>query len=158
MILIDVNVLVYAYRADAPGHAALRDWLEGLINSDQAYGFSDLVLSGFLRIVTHPRIFNPPSDLASALAFTLVYLVVPNRRIPLAHAVTGGLVASLLFELAKHGFGLYLTRFPTHQAIYGALATVPVFLIWLYISWMITLLGADCLERRRSARGSQQHP
>ena len=78
MILIDVNVLVYAYRADAPGHAALRDWLEGLINSDQAYGFSDLVLSGFLRIVTHPRVFNPPSDLASALAFTQTIRNQPN--------------------------------------------------------------------------------
>ena len=78
MILIDVNVLVYAYRADAPGHAALRDWLEGLINSDQAYGFSDLVLSGFLRIVTHPRVFNPPSDLNSALAFTQTIRNQPN--------------------------------------------------------------------------------
>ena len=78
MILIDVNVLVYAYRADAPGHAALRDWLEGLINSDQAYAFSDLVLSGFLRIVTHPRVFNPPSDLASALAFTQTIRNQPN--------------------------------------------------------------------------------
>lgn len=69
MILPDVNVLVYAHRADAPGHAAYREWLETLLNSDQAYGYSDLVLSGFLRVVTHPRVFNPPSDLTSALAF-----------------------------------------------------------------------------------------
>jgi len=92
------------------------------------------------------RLLRLAPILASTLAFTLVYLVVPNRRIPLSHAVTGGLVASLLFELAKHGFGLYLTRFPTHQAIYGALATVPVFLIWLYISWMITLLGGELVH------------
>ena len=52
MILADVNVLVYAHRTDAPGHAAYRKWLEELINSDQAYGFSDLVLSRFLRVVT----------------------------------------------------------------------------------------------------------
>src|SRR3989304_5547577 len=69
MILTDVNVLVSAHRADAPGHAAYRKWLEELINGDQAYGFSDLVLSGFLRVATHPRVFDPPSDLASALAF-----------------------------------------------------------------------------------------
>lgn len=78
MILVDVNVLVYAHRADAPNHVAYREWLETLINSDQAYGFSELVLSGFLRVVTHPRVFNPPSDLASALAFTRVIRNQPN--------------------------------------------------------------------------------
>lgn len=69
MILTDVNILVYAHRTDAPGHESYRQWLEALINSDQAYGYCELVLSGFLRVVTHPRVFNPPSDLASALAF-----------------------------------------------------------------------------------------
>ena len=69
MILPDVNVLVYAHRADAPNHAAYHRWLEQVINSDQAYGLSDMVLSGYLRIVTHPRIFDPPSDIAAALGF-----------------------------------------------------------------------------------------
>jgi len=78
MILTDVNVLVYAHRTDAPGHAAYREWLEELINGDQAYGFSDLVLSGFLRVVTHPRVFNPPSDLASGLAFAQIIRGQPN--------------------------------------------------------------------------------
>lgn len=78
MILIDVNVLVYAYRADSPDHSAYREWLEEQINSERAYGYSDLVLSGFLRIVTHPRIFNPPSDLQSALDFTEDIRSQPN--------------------------------------------------------------------------------
>lgn len=78
MILTDVNVLVYAHRSDAPGHAAYRKWMEQLLNGDQAYGFSDLVLSGFLRVVTHPRVFNPPSDLASALAFAEAIRSQPN--------------------------------------------------------------------------------
>lgn len=78
MILVDVNVLVYAHREDAPEHDAYHAWLEDLINSDQAYGVSELVLSGFLRVVTHPRVFNPPSDLASALAFTDVISGQPN--------------------------------------------------------------------------------
>jgi toxin-antitoxin system PIN domain toxin len=69
MILIDVNVLVYSHRADAPHHHAMRSWLEDRINGDQAYGISELVLSGFVRIVTHPAIFNPPSSIESALAF-----------------------------------------------------------------------------------------
>ena len=78
MILTDVNVLVYAHRTDAPGHSAYRKWLEALINGDQAYGVSDLVLSGFLRVVTHPRVFNPPSELASALAFLQIIRNQPN--------------------------------------------------------------------------------
>jgi hypothetical protein len=76
-------VFVYAHRADAPGHPAYRDWLEELINSDQAYGYSDLVLSGFLRVVTHMRVFNPPSDLAIALAFTKTIRNQPNA-VPIA--------------------------------------------------------------------------
>jgi toxin-antitoxin system PIN domain toxin len=78
MILTDVNVLVYAHRSDAPAHDAYREWLEDVINSDQAYGVSDLVLSGFLRIVTHPRVFAAPSDLASALAFAHEVRDQPN--------------------------------------------------------------------------------
>jgi toxin-antitoxin system PIN domain toxin len=78
MILTDVNVLVYAYREDAPNHSAYLNWLEDLIDSDHSYGYSDLVLSGFLRVVTHPRVFIPPSDLASALAFIQAIRDQPN--------------------------------------------------------------------------------
>ena len=69
MLLIDVNVLVYAHRQDAPDHHSYRRWLEECVNSDQAYGMADLVLAGFLRVVTHPRIFNRPSPWESALRF-----------------------------------------------------------------------------------------
>lgn len=69
MILPDVNVLVYAHREDAPNHAAFRGWLEAIISRDQPYGMSDIVLSGFLRVVTHPRVFNPPSGIERALMF-----------------------------------------------------------------------------------------
>ena len=69
MLLPDVNVLVYAYREDAPSHRRFREWLDDIVDGDAAYGLSELVLSGFLRIVTHPRIFNPPSPLDNALAF-----------------------------------------------------------------------------------------
>ncbi len=69
MLLPDVNILVYAYREAAPDHHRFRDWLEELINSDQAYGMSDLVLSGFLRVATHPAVFIPPSPIDHALAF-----------------------------------------------------------------------------------------
>ncbi len=78
MQLPDVNVLVYAFREDAPDHNLYREWLQALVNSDLAYGLSDLVLSGFLRIVTHPRVFNPPSQLAVALAFVDQLRSQPN--------------------------------------------------------------------------------
>lgn len=58
MMLPDVNVLIYAFRQDAPDHEAYHRWLTDTIQSDQAYGIADLVLSGFLRIVTHPRIWR----------------------------------------------------------------------------------------------------
>ena len=69
MMLLDVNILVNAHRKDAPHHALLRGWLEDLINGDQVYGIADIVLSGFLRVVTHTTIFNPPSGMSDALAF-----------------------------------------------------------------------------------------
>ncbi len=78
MDLIDVNVLVYAHRQDSPNHDAHRRWLEDLIYGDQAYGVSDHVLSGFLRVVTHPSIFDPPSSLEKALDFTVEIRDRPN--------------------------------------------------------------------------------
>lgn len=78
MFLVDVNVLVYAHRADAPGHEQHRAWLSELIQSDATYGMSDLVLSGFLRIVTHPRVFRDPTPLETALAFATEVRDRPN--------------------------------------------------------------------------------
>lgn len=78
MILPDVNVLVYAYRQDAPRHERYRHWLEGVLAGREAYGVSDLVLWGFVRVVTHPRVFSPPSPTAHALEFAEVLRGHPN--------------------------------------------------------------------------------
>jgi toxin-antitoxin system PIN domain toxin len=78
MMLIDVNVLVYAHRQDAPNHAAFRRWLEAVMQSDEAYGISDLVLAGFLRVVTHPRVFKTPTPTNQALAFACQLRDRPN--------------------------------------------------------------------------------
>jgi uncharacterized protein len=69
VVLPDVNVLVHAHRSDSVHHAACRGWLESVLASDEAYGVSELVLSGFVRVVTHPAVFSPPSSIADALAF-----------------------------------------------------------------------------------------
>lgn len=78
MILPDVNVLVYAHREDLPDHKRYRAWLEDAINSEAPYGISDLVLSGFIRVVTHPRIFRTPTPLRTALAFARALRERPN--------------------------------------------------------------------------------
>lgn len=77
------------------------------------------------------------------IGFTLLYIVVPNRKVRRRDALAGGFTAGVLFELVKHGFALYLVYFPTYQAIYGALAAMPVFLVWMYASWAVILFGAE---------------
>jgi toxin-antitoxin system PIN domain toxin len=78
VILIDVNVLVYAHREDAPDHMAYLKWLQEAVRSEAPYGVSDLVLSGFLRVVTHPRVFRTPSPMNMALAFANALREHPN--------------------------------------------------------------------------------
>jgi len=79
----------------------------------------------------------------SIAAFTLIYAAVPNTRVPLRHALVGGVFTAVLFEAAKQMFGLYVSYFPSYQLIYGAFAAVPLFLLWVYLSWMIVLFGAE---------------
>lgn len=85
MILADVNILIYAHREDAPDHRRFREWLEGVLAGSEPFGISDLILSGFIRVVTHPRIFDPPSPLARALEFADVL-----RNHPRAVRITPG--------------------------------------------------------------------
>jgi hypothetical protein len=74
----DVNVLVYAFREELPEHDACRVWLEGVVRADAAFAVFDVVLSGFVRVVTHPRVFKTPTPLDAALDFTDVVRTRPN--------------------------------------------------------------------------------
>ncbi len=78
----------------------------------------------------------------STLAFSLLYLTVPNRYVDWREAAIGGLVAAVAFEVTRRGFAFTLNMGGGYRAIYGALAAVPIFLIWIYLFWFITLLGA----------------
>lgn len=80
--------------------------------------------------------------LLTATALAAIYVLVPNRKVEARHAVVGALVAGVLFEILKRGFGLYVARFPTYTVVYGAFAAVPIFLVWLYLSWLIVIYGA----------------
>ncbi len=75
-------------------------------------------------------------------AFTVLYITLPNCKVLIRHAIIGGTVATVLFELAKYGFGLYVLNFPTYELLYGTLAAIPIFLLWVYLSWLIILFGA----------------
>ena len=69
MLLFDVNIYVYAHRADTPHHETIKKFVDRALSGDAPVGYSPLALSGFLRVVTHPKVMNPPTDLDLALEF-----------------------------------------------------------------------------------------
>jgi membrane protein len=93
----------------------------------------DALAGGLLGVL--PFVFT-------CIALWLLYAIVPFRQVELRHAAIGAILAGIAFELAKRGFALYLSRVPTYRLIYGAFATVPIFLVWLYVSWVVVLAGA----------------
>jgi membrane protein len=84
--------------------------------------------------------------LFTTLLLTLLYVVVPNCHVPVRQGLIGGFIAAVLFELAKGGFTLFITMSPSYQVVYGAFAAVPLFLLWIYISWNIVLGGAELVR------------
>ncbi len=76
------------------------------------------------------------------IAFTLIFRLVPNRYVPLPHALAGALLAAILFALMNWFFAFYISHFPTYRLVYGAFASLPIFLMWIYFSWLAILSGA----------------
>lgn len=81
--------------------------------------------------------------ITSFLAFTFIYWAVPNIKVPLKHAAIGGAFVALLFQIGQEIFAEASTFFPSYQLIYGAFAAVPLFLMWLFLSWSVILLGSE---------------
>ena len=82
----------------------------------------------------------------TTVLLTLLYVVVPNCHVPLRQGLLGAFVAALLFELAKGGFALFVRLAPAYEVIYGAFAAVPLFLLWVFLSWVIVLAGAELVR------------
>lgn len=106
-----------------------------------SYLFSLPMLADGAR-VAGPLLRMTPFLLA-LVGFSSAFMIVPNRSVRLRDALVGGLLAAVLFETAKTGLSLYLRQVPTYEQIYGALAVIPIFLLWVYLSWIAVLLGAS---------------
>ena len=110
---------------------SLTSWLVGL-----SMGYAQHIpIFGVGMLKALPVLFT-------TLAFAMLFRLVPNRYVPLGHALIGGVVASVLFETMNRVFGYYISHFPTYKLVYGTFASVPIFLMWVYFSWLTILLGA----------------
>jgi membrane protein len=95
------------------------------------------------ELVGRPVLLALLPPVLSTAAFTLLYAAVPNCSVPIRNAAIGALAAALLFEIAKRGFAFFVAQFPSYELVYGAFAAVPMFLVWIFISWTIVLFGAE---------------
>ncbi|WP_133128393.1 YihY family inner membrane protein [Legionella nagasakiensis] len=119
---------------------SLAPFLLGLSLAASSYFFSIPFIKGY-----HAPLFllSCIPFLLSLIGFTFLYVVVPNCQVKLRHGLYGALIATALFESAKQAFVYYLSQYNTYQLLYGAFATIPIFFLWIYWVWLITLIGAE---------------
>lgn len=117
-----------------------------------SYLFSLPALSGVESAGVSQRLLRHVPTLVELMAFTVAYVFIPHRKVRWRHALLGGLLATVLFELSKRGIAAYLQSVPTYQQLYGALAVVPIFMLWVYLSWLVVLLGASLAASLSSFR------
>jgi membrane protein len=90
-----------------------------------------------------PLLLHVVPTLSTGLLFFAVYKIVPHERVPGRHALAGAAVAAVMFEAAKELFAFYVEAAPAYSVVYGTFAAVPFFLLWIYLSWLIVLFGAE---------------
>ena len=94
-------------------------------------------------IATRSSLINFLPFAITFVTLLLMYTMVPNRRVSWRHAAVGALLGAILFEFARWGFAEFIRNSPNYEEIYGALAAIPIFLLWIYLSWIIVILGAS---------------
>ena len=121
-------------------------------------GFGETTVKQAEHVWAETLIYIVPPLLELA-AFALLYRYIPNRRVEWRPSLVGALVATVSLELLKLGFGVYISQMSSYATVYGALAGIPIALLWMYIFWAVVLLGAEtaaCLvERRRPGHVAQ---
>ncbi|HZW86504.1 MAG TPA: YihY family inner membrane protein [Gallionella sp.] len=95
--------------------------------------------------------------LFTTLAFALLFKLVPNRYVPRSHALIGAMAAAVVFETMNRVFGYYISHFPTYKLVYGAFSSVPIFLMWVYLSWLTILFGAVIAASLSHWRAPAEH-
>ena len=94
--------------------------------------------------------------LSTWFIFTMIYMVVPNKKVSIKHSAAGALIAAVFFTLGKQAFAWYIVTFPSYQLIYGAMATLPIMLLWIQLSWTVVLLGAQLAAVLAEVRWKKQ--
>ncbi len=95
------------------------------------------------------------------LGFFILNWTIPNRSVPIKAALIAGTFSAVVFELLKHLFGFIMSNFTSYEIIYGAFAAVPIFLLWIFLSWNIVLLGVEisyALTAFHSSKLQKRHP
>lgn len=104
---------------------------------------------------TAKAILEPVPFVLAAAGFTLLYAIVPARKVAWPHAVISGLLAAFAFEATRRGFAWYVAYSPSYEILYGALAAFPLFLLWIFVFWMIVLAGAAVTASLADANGQR---
>lgn len=158
---------MWQVRASRPLARRVGMYLLMLVLAPPVLGLS-LWATSYLLGASTGMIGPPPASLAFVLdlgplllgtaALTSLFYFVPNTEVRLADAAAGGLLASVAFELGKRGFTAYLFKAPTYKALYGAFAVLPMFLLWVYFSWLVTMVAAMLTANLALSRRQQPRP
>ncbi|MGH6891069.1 MAG: YihY family inner membrane protein [Dongiaceae bacterium] len=133
--------------------------LFGIAFSVSGYAFALAQSSGFAGMSGAVRTYAAVAPfLLEAVGFLLFYRLIPTKPVRWVDAATGAVIAALLFEFLKRAFGIYLSFLGSYQTLYGALATLPIFLIWMYLAWLVVLIGAEVTAALPEWRSGRRDP
>jgi membrane protein len=133
--------------------------LFGIAFSVSGYAFAMAQSSGYSTVSGAVQIYSWIAPFVlEAVGFLLFYRLIPTRPVRWMDAATGAVIAALLFEILKRGFGIYLGFLGNYETLYGALATLPFFLIWMYLGWLVVLVGAEITASLPEWRSGRRDP
>ncbi|HET6564471.1 MAG TPA: YihY family inner membrane protein [Xanthomonadales bacterium] len=124
-----------------------------MIGGAMVFSAQNLITGQGLQELVSPGLYRLGLFLLGTMVFTLIFMLVPNCRVRFRAALSGAVLSAFLFEVAKFGFVAWVSN-ANYAVIYGALATVPIFLLWLYLVWIVVLLGASLAASLTTFRNS----